>query len=124
MICFKIRIYKKSTHHVSVVLHNTRQGMRRTLKKSKHKTWNRCDACCWQSGRFSGDGPFAEIHINREFLTVDDISHECCHAAWHRACICGLISGSEDFQEWVATDTGILTKALCSELQKRRIRFT
>ena len=121
MISFKVSIHKRSTHMVNVVVHGSLSSMRRLLKKHGHITWKTTVACCWQSNRIPKDGIFAEIHFCPEHLTLENIAHESSHAALHRAVLIGLAFTDDDFQEYVATDTGVLTDAILAGLDSRKI---
>lgn len=124
MIIFDIQISDKSSHMVQVVLHNTRAGMRRALTRHGHKDPRNTEACCLQVNKLCTDNIISEIHLNREFLTMEYIAHECCHAAYHRTVLQGIPLDDEEFQEFVAETTGSLTDALVAEFTKKRIRIT
>jgi hypothetical protein len=68
-------------------------------------------------------GLFAELHLPGDRLTLDSIAHECAHAAVWRAKILGAIAGSDDFEEWVAGDTGKLVERVVLELKRRKFRL-
>jgi len=124
MRIFDIRISDKSSHIVQVVLHNTRAGMRCALTKSGFKDSRNTEAVCCQVNKLGADNIISEIDLNREFLTMEYITHECCHAAYHRTVLQGIPLDDDEFQEFVAETTGSLTDALVAEFTKNRIRIT
>ena len=118
MLLFEIH-FNSSTHYVNVVLHNSASAMRREGTRKGHKTAKQSDAFCWQAHLPAVDGCVAEIHLAKDLLDIDVIAHECCHAAFHRAKLCGV--PPEEFEEQVATDTGILTDALVSKFSEKGV---
>lgn len=120
-IQFSIKFHKQSTHWVSVILHPTRAIMRGILTRLGHKSGN-TEAACWQATKPTKDNCIAEIHFHRQRLSLETIVHECCHAAYHRAVALGVPKEADNFQEWVATDTGILTDACVALFDRHRVK--
>ncbi len=117
---FEIKFHKDSSHFVSVILYSSRAVMRRRTRVKGHDSTH-TNACCWQAGSPGKDSCIAEIHFGADFLTLDTIIHECCHAAYHRAVVMGVKKDADNFQEWVAGDTGIITEALIALFDEQKI---
>lgn len=122
-LSFILKFHKDSTHYVQVHLWPTRAIMRGILAKKGHDSSN-TDAACWQPNRFQMDGLVAEVHYARDVLCLDTIAHEMCHAAYWRVVILGIPKADDRFQEWVATDTGVLTAACVAFLNSKGVKFT
>lgn len=123
MKSYTVKFSNNSTHSVQVVLHKTTNGMRRTLKRIGHKDPSRTLAACWQPDRMIRDGDnivVAEIHLCVPHLNRENIIHESSHAAFHRATLAGIPMTDDNFQEWVADDTGRLSVAIMVKLGFRR----
>lgn len=93
--------------------------MRCLLTKRGHPS-NHTDAACWQANNPAKDACIAEIHLAQSHLTLDNIIHECSHAAFHRTVILGLKPTDDRFQEWIASDTGYIADALVALFHKHR----
>lgn len=120
---FTLEFHRKSAHRVGLVIHESRAAMRRDLKRRGHDTWQTTEACCWQCGKIPEDNVIAEMHFGADRLTLDSLAHECCHAAFHRSKLIGLIPGSDDWQEYTATDTGILTEQAIAVCKREGYRL-
>ena len=118
---FKIDFHKDSAHWVSVVLHSSRAVMRRALNTRAGYDASNTNACCWQAGKVGSDSCIAEIHFGRDFLTLDTIVHESTHAAYHRAFVMGVKKDADNFQEWVASDAGIVAERIVALFDQARI---
>lgn len=117
---FELCFHKRSKHWVSVHLHSSRAAMRGVLTKLGRKS-DDTNACCWQANKPGKDHCVAEMHFGRDYLTLLSIVHECSHAAHHRAVLLGIPADDEEFQEYVAEDTGTLADAFVACLDNKKI---
>lgn len=117
-ITFQATFGNRTTHWVNVVIHPSRKSMRTFLTRVGHNS-SHTNACCWQANKPGKDSCIAEIHLARGYLDLDTVAHESSHAAFHRSVLIGIPKEDPEFQEWVATDTGRLTQAICRELRNR-----
>lgn len=120
-IFFTVKFHKDSTHWVNVVVHPTRRQMRCVLTKLGHKDSDTTDACCWQSNKPAKDNCVAELHFAADILRLSSVAHESSHAAYHRAVLMGVPKDADNFQEWIAGDTGIVADAIIAFLDSKRI---
>ena len=118
---FTVNFHKDSSHWVSVILYPSRAIMRRNLRQLKDYDTSHTNAACWQAGKVGADSCIAEIHFAQDFLTLDTIIHESTHAAYHRSVIMGVKKDADNFQEWVAGDTGIIAEAIVALFDLHRI---
>jgi hypothetical protein len=116
MKSFTVKFGTQTEHCAQVVIHGSLAAMRRCLRRVGHKDPKHTLAACWQPSRLiKKDGSeivVAEIHFCPEHLDLDTILHESVHAAWHRAVVAGIPVKHESFQEWVATDAGVLAQEI------------
>lgn len=119
-VTFKVLFGVTSSHWVNVMLHNTRRAMRAHMTRMGHKDSSNTQAACWQTNNLLKDDCVAELHFGRDVITVGDIAHEAVHAAYHRTKFLGLLDDSR-FEEWVATDAGILTDVVLGCFDERGI---
>jgi hypothetical protein len=105
------------------VVHENAADMRAALKRIGHKNPSKTLAACWQLSRITkgsdGNLLIAEIHFCKEHLDTETILHESVHAAWHRATISGIPLTHEKFEEWVATDSGVLAVLISNWITSR-----
>lgn len=121
-LSFTLKFDENSTHWVNVVLHSSRSVMRCVTSKRWHERPNNANALCWQANQPGRDNCVAEIHLARTHLDVENITHECCHAAYHRAVLMGVPPANDSFQEWVAGDTGRLVDLCLAFLDRKNVR--
>lgn len=117
---FTVKFHQGSAHWVGVEIHSSQRAMRARRSRLGKKN-SRCSAFCVQNDNPSKDGCIATIHLARNSMTLDDIAHEASHAAHHRTVLLGVPRDADEFQEWVAWDTGVLTDAILAYLDQQRI---
>lgn len=122
---FKLIFEEGSVHFVTLYLHKTLVELRRLGKyKGSHaaggiqESLKDAEASCWQSETLPKDGELCEIHLAEDNLTVEFIAHESFHAAFHRR----FFVGQKDFEEQVATDTGVITDKIVCILQGLKLK--
>ncbi len=113
---FNIPFGLNTTHFVSVHVHTNRAVMRCVATKLRGYP-KAIDGFCWQANNPAVDGCVAEIHLAADTLDLDTIAHESSHAAFHRVKVLGVPHDHDDFQEWIAADTGRLTQAIVKQLK-------
>lgn len=112
-----------NNHKVSVVLHRKRRHLRNLRRYKGQNDVSDAYAFCWQGNRPTKDHVVAEVHLAIDFLTVEYISHESAHAAVHRANLLGLKLGTNEWEEQVATDTGIITQGIVTGISGLNINI-
>ena len=119
----ELKFSKTSAHKVIVRVYEKRSVMRgvRTKWDGKDYATKRkpCDAFCWQLHKPGANNIVAEIFLAADHLYLELIAHECAHAAWHRVKLMGIPIEDEEFEEYVAVATGLLTDTLFAWLDKQ-----
>lgn len=117
-----LKFSTSSTHQVSVRVYKTRAAMRSLTSRWGHEKPNRTDGMCFQANKPGKDQIVAEIHLAETHLTLETIAHECAHAAWHRVRLMGLPLDDEEFQEYLAASTGLMTDTLLAWCDQQKLR--
>jgi hypothetical protein len=122
---FKITFGEKTTHWVNVMIHTSRRTMRGYLRAKGNHDSSSTNAACWQANKPGRDGCIAEIHLAADFLSLENIAHECTHAAWGRCRVLGLKfeeDSRDGFEEWLAGCTGQLVDVCLAHLDRAGIK--
>lgn len=117
---FSVPVYLDSTHTIEVSIHPSVRALRSMLRKRGDKDYRDTLACCWQPDEF--EQPI-ELHFCREHLSVEIISHESVHAAWHRSLLLGYPRDHEELQEMLAENTGVIVARVVDKLRELRIKI-
>lgn len=117
-----LKFSNTSTHLVSVKVYATRNAMRGALSRLGHRHSRQSDACCWQADKPGKDCVVAGIHLAKTHLTLENIVHECLHAASHRVKLMGLPVDGYDFEEYLAAAVGLLSDTLLAWCDQQKLR--
>jgi hypothetical protein len=120
-LMFNVKFNQDYTHWVQVRVFKTQSSMRRSLKNNRKFDSSKTQAACWQAASPHDDNCIAGLYFSREHLTLENIAHECCHAASHEAVVLGYKVGGKEFEESVCRWTGVLTDAVVAFLDKERV---
>ena len=121
---FTVYFGERTTHSVKVVLHRTKVGVCRSAGKSRNRgQQNTKDTVAYFDPNHDAiHGPIGELLLSAKDLSLDDIAHDCVHAAFRRADRLGLSLTNSELQEQVAHDTGMLTDAIAFFLREHKCR--
>lgn len=113
---FEVLFEAGNTHKCRVIVHKSRRALRRAEAPG-----STADAFCWQYSYLRLDSLICEIHLAKDTVSVDDITHEAFHAVYHRARFLGLpVNGK--LEEKLATDVGVLTNTIVAKLQQLNVK--
>lgn len=119
---FFIFFQDSNFHHISVRIHGSKSALARHALSLGMDKASYC-GFCEPRPDYGADLPIATIHLSADNLTIDTIAHESTHAAFFRSEHFGHYKNSSDYQERLASDTGLLTEAIIQELKRRRFKL-